>query len=69
MICVILILFSGIPYYFIKWNYKHDFIVIFIKVGMSLNVSMYLLFFLLKIFLKWLKLSNLTLFYILRDSI
>ena len=69
MICVILILFSGVPYYFIKWNYKNDFIVIFIKVGVSLNITMYMLFFLLKIFLKWLKLTNLTLFYILRDSI
>ena len=69
MICFFLIIFSGIPYYFIKWNNKYYLLVIFIKVGLSLYISMFLLFFLLKIILKWLKLTNLTLFYIIRDSI
>ena len=57
-----------VPYFLIGWDNKVWVIAVF-KVGLSFNLFSFGMFFLLKLILKWVKLSNLTLFTMLRESI
>lgn len=67
---VVMLLFalSSLPYYFIGWD-SNIYAVVFGKVCSCLCLYALGMFFVFKIILKWLKLSNLTLFTMLRDSI
>ena len=57
-----------LPYYYISWD-NNIWIVALGKIGLTLNLYTFTMFFLLKQILKWIKLSNLTLFTMLRESI
>jgi hypothetical protein len=65
----IMVMLSGIFYFLIKWDNPKIYLVIFVKVCLSESLLSFGMFFTFKVFLKWLKLSNMTLFFMLRESI
>ena len=65
----IMVMLSGIFYFLIKWDNPKIYLVIFVKVCLSESLISFGMFFTFKVFLKWLKLSNMTLFFMLRESI
>ena len=65
----IMVLCTGIFYFMIKWNNPNVYLVIFVKVCLTECLISFGLFFVFKVILRWLKLSNLTLFFMLRESI
>ena len=68
IVIVLLFALSSLPYYLIKWN-SNIYVVIFGKICLCLCCYAFGMFFVFKLLLKWLKLSNMTLFTMLRDSI
>jgi hypothetical protein len=68
IVIVLLFVLSSLPYYLIEWN-NNIYVVIFGKICLCLCCYAFGMFFVFKLLLKWLKLSNMTLFTMLRDSI
>ena len=65
----ILVLCNGVFYFIIKWDNPNVYLVIFGKVCLSESFISFGMFFLFKVLFRWLKLSNMTLLFMLRESI
>jgi len=69
IVTFIMVLCSGIFYFIIKWDNPNVYLVIFVKVCLSESLISFGMFYIFKVILKWFKLSNMTLFFMLRESI